>query len=112
MTTWKASWQNSYQKRQDNERCCNILLRDSRTNKSYWKQTKPQQRDEQRLLCLSRSPYQTNYHVVNFSTLRCTITNTSKNDNDDSVAGKANKSKVIVNYIVICFASNLFSRHS
>ena len=48
------------------------------------------------LLCRSFSRYQPSYHVLKFTTLCCHIFNTSKND---SVAGSANNSKILVNKI-------------
>ena len=48
------------------------------------------------LLCRSFSRYQPSYHVLKFTTLCCPIFNTSKND---SVAGSANNSKILVNKI-------------
>ena len=52
------------------------------------------------------SRYQPAFHGLNFNTFCCQIiANTSKND---SAAGSANDSKVLVNKIVHCFTSCSF----
>ena len=55
------------------------------------------------LVCHRFPRYQPSYHVLNFTTLCCPICNTSKND---SVAGSANNSKVLVNKIAACFTTH------
>ena len=55
------------------------------------------------VLCHSFLSYQPSYHVLNFTILCCLISNTSKND---SVAGVANNSKVLVNKITVCIVQH------